>query len=524
MSFQTVDNPDIPYVGEVEGGVFPGKMVKIQGKAPPDAVRFAVNYQLGPSLNPRDDIAIHISPRFNEGFITRNHIQSMQWGEEDNDGPMWIQPGQNFEIIVLCKSDCYKIAVNGRHFSDFPHRLPFQKVTHLTIDGDVDISSIFYETLPDHQRSSRAAAPVAPDLPPADFGPQKPGSLYPNLDPQAPNGVPRGFPPGGYGPPPGAYGPPQSYGPGGGDPRAYGYQPGLQKAEEEDAFGGCLDKMGLALGGLVAAGGAAAVMHAINKRKEQHKDDEEGDHEKSDSSKSQTEGLNLGSLGAALASSLAANALQGGGTRPQSAGYPSQESGGMLGSILGALGGSGGHQQPASDPMGGLGSILGSALGGGHQQPGSDSMGGFGSILGSALGGGHQQPAQQTPDLGSILGNVLGGGHQKPAYQPSGGYDGYQQPSGGQASPGSDLLSNLGSALGSSLLNSAIDGLSKRKDTPHHEDDRPSYTPQPQNFGRHHDSVPPQPSPRSPSPPAPGGGKLSAAEISRGLGLGDDEE
>lgn len=46
----------------------------------------------------------------------------------------------------------------------------------------------------------------------------------------------------------------------------------------------------------------------------------------------------LGALGAALASSLASNALQG-DTR-QSQGYPSQDSGpgGMLGSILGSLG------------------------------------------------------------------------------------------------------------------------------------------------------------------------------------------
>ena len=82
------------------------------------------------------------------------------------------------------------------------------------------------------------------------------------MDPQAANGVPHGFPTGGYGPPPGAYGP-------GGDnpPRGYGYQPGYQKAEEEEAFGGCLDKMGLALGGLVAAGGVAAAMHAYNVNK-----------------------------------------------------------------------------------------------------------------------------------------------------------------------------------------------------------------------------------------------------------------
>lgn len=63
-------------------------------------------------------------------------------------------------------------------------------------------------------------------------------------------------PPEKFGPPPGA----NDYNP----PRAYGHQPQYQKSEEEDAFGSCLDKVGLAVGGLVAAGGVAAAMHAYN--------------------------------------------------------------------------------------------------------------------------------------------------------------------------------------------------------------------------------------------------------------------
>lgn len=87
-----------------------------------------------------------------------------------------------------------------------------------------------------------------------------PGGLYPTLGPQGLGPVGGGMG-GGYGPPPDAYGAPDGgYNP----PRAYGYQPGHQKAEEEDAFGGCLDKVGLAVGGLIAAGGVAAAMHAIN--------------------------------------------------------------------------------------------------------------------------------------------------------------------------------------------------------------------------------------------------------------------
>lgn len=90
----------------------------------------------------------------------------------------------------------------------------------------------------------------------------EPGGLYPTIQPGGPPPV-GGYgppPPTGYGPPPDAYGGPGGYNP----PRAYGHQPGHDKAEEEGVFGDCLDKVGLAIGGLVAAGGVAAAMHAIN--------------------------------------------------------------------------------------------------------------------------------------------------------------------------------------------------------------------------------------------------------------------
>lgn len=479
-------------MGKVEGGLRAGTMVKVQGKVPPDAVRFAINYQLGPTLNPRDDIAIHVSPRFSEGFVTRNHIESMTWGMEENAGPLWIQPDQKFEILILCDYHCYKIAINGRHFAEFAHRLPFIKVTHLVIDGDVEVHSIEYEQVPvDPPKSA-----VPGDVPSADFGPPQPGGLYPTIQPGGPPPGPYGPPPPtGYGPPP-----PDAYG-GYNPPRAYGYQPGNDKPEEEGVFGDCLDKVGLAIGGLVAAGGVAAAMHAINKKKEES---EEKDHEKSDASKSKTEseggfGNLAGTLGMALASSLASNALQG-NTHAQQ-GYPPQQQssgGGVLDSIFGALGGGGSHQ-PNHPPS----------------QSFSDGLGALGSILGGVLGG--------------------GGSQQQPAYQPSGGYGGYQ-PSGGygsQSSTGSDLLSGIGSAL----FGSALDGLTgKHGKDKSHEDHRsepppryepppPRYEPPPPRYEppppRYEPppSTPPAPTPRPETPPSSGGNKLSAEEISKGLGL-----
>ncbi|XP_031833773.1 uncharacterized protein LOC116427496 [Nomia melanderi] len=491
-------NPPIPYVGTVEGGLVPGKMVKVKGKVPSDAIRFAVNYQLGPTLNPRDDIAIHLSPRFPEGFITRNHIESMAWGIEENEGPMCIQPGQEFEILLLCDQACYKIAINGRHFAIFAHRLPYQKVTHLVIDGDVEINSIVFENVPNQLPGSPKAVPT-PEMPTANFGPPPPGGLYPTINPQGPQGG-YGPPQGGYGPPQGGYGPPpMGYGPPPGafdtpgytPTKPYGYQPGYEKPEEQDAFGGCLDKVGLALGGLVAAGGIAAAAHALNKKKDE---ETEKEHEKSDASKSKTESEgvfgNLGSLGAALASNLVSNALQSNSHAQQ--GYPQQSSGGVLDSILGALGG--GNSGPPAQPP--------------PSQPSDPLSGALGSILGGVLGG--------------------GGGNQQPPYQPQGGYGNYQpqggygnyQPSGGysnqQPSSGSDLLSGIGSAIGSSLFNSALDGLSKRGKGKSHEEDHsappPSYVPSTQPSS--------QPAPSSDNPPS-SGQKLTADEISKGLGLDD---
>ncbi|XP_014226027.1 uncharacterized protein LOC106651855 [Trichogramma pretiosum] len=436
-----VINPEIPYVGEIHGGVVPGKMVKVQGKVPHEATRFAVNYQLGPGLNPRDDIALHVSPRFPQGIITRNSIESMQWGVEENNGPMWIHPGQPFEIIILCEYYCYKIAVNGRHFAEFTHRLPYDRVTHLVIDGDVEINSIFYETI---NVGPRPTAPV-PDLPTVDVGPPPPGGLYPTLNPQAKFDLPDKD-----------YDPPHPH-----------RQPAAHQ-KSEDAFGSTLDKVGLAVGGLVAAGGVAAAMHAINKQKKKH--DGEADHAKSTSPDYESGLGGLGALGAALASSLASNSHA-------QQGYPSDSgSGGMIGSLLGALGGGQATAKPNYS----------------QQTSNSDPFGGA---------------------LGSILGGVLGGGshQQQPTYQPTGGYP-QNQPS--QSGGGNDLFGDLKGAL----LKSAMDDITK-----HLYPNKP----QPSGAENPHPTYHGNMSPPSHDPPNPhrgsGPGKLSAAEISKGLGLSDDE-
>ncbi|CAB0031206.1 unnamed protein product [Trichogramma brassicae] len=272
-----------------------------------------------------------------------------------------------------------------------------------------------------------------------------PGGLYPTLNPQAKFDLPDKD-----------YNPPHPH-----------RQPATHQ-KSEDAFGSTLDKVGLAVGGLVAAGGVAAAMHAINKQKKKH--DGEADHAKSTSPDYESGLGGLGALGAALASSLASNSHA-------QQGYPSDSgSGGMIGSLLGALGGGQATAKPNYN----------------QQTSNSDPFGGA---------------------LGSILGGVLGGGshQQQPTYQTTGGYP-QNQPS--QSGGGNDLFGDLKGALFKSAMDDITKHLYPNKPQPSGaENPHPTY---------HGNMSPPSHDPPNP-PRGSGPGKLSAAEISKGLGLSDDE-
>ncbi|XP_034838177.1 galectin-7-like [Maniola hyperantus] len=145
MAASPIYSPNIPCVHAIPGGMFPGRMIRFQGSIPPGAQRFAINLQCGPNTDPRDDIALHLNFRFVEMCIVRNHLSSMSWGVEETSGGMPLSRGEQFEALVLCEPQSLKVAVNGQHFCEFPHRLPYQRISHFTIDGDVMVQFVGFE-------------------------------------------------------------------------------------------------------------------------------------------------------------------------------------------------------------------------------------------------------------------------------------------------------------------------------------------------------------------------------------------
>ncbi|XP_045540971.1 galectin-5 [Papilio machaon] len=145
MAAPPIYNPIVPCVHPIPGGMFPGRMIRFQGSVPPGAQRFAINLQCGPNTEPRDDIALHLNFRFIEMCVVRNHLTAMNWGVEDTAGGMPLARGEAFEALVLCEPQSMKVALNGVHFCEFPHRLPYQRISHLTVDGDVMLQFVGFE-------------------------------------------------------------------------------------------------------------------------------------------------------------------------------------------------------------------------------------------------------------------------------------------------------------------------------------------------------------------------------------------
>ncbi|KAK5649097.1 hypothetical protein RI129_003989 [Pyrocoelia pectoralis] len=235
---QVINDPSVPFLGSIKGGLSPGSMIRIQGEVPKNADKFNVNLHCS---SPPSDIALHMSIRLLQGYIARNSLENEDWGEEEGDGNLSIAPGESFEILILCDPGSYKIAVNGQHFCEFRHRIPFNGVSHLKVDGNVELRLIAFED------ASPAPQPPRPR-------PQSGSDFSSSFD------VPP--PPGNYGqgPPPGYYGPTGNYGQGppppqdlyGGGPGRYPHRPPGQEVESGlDSF---LGNAGAAIAGTLVTG------------------------------------------------------------------------------------------------------------------------------------------------------------------------------------------------------------------------------------------------------------------------------
>ncbi|KAH9423194.1 Galectin [Dermatophagoides pteronyssinus] len=146
---------NVPYCGPTSEQLRPGSIIQAKGQSQPDSNFFAISLQCGSSLNFNDDVALYLSLAFSPPpRIIRNSLISGQWGPEESFGGFPTNPGAPFEILISIEPNEYRIAINGQHFTEYHHRLPFERITHVSLTGDarIDSFSIWYTN--NHQMGS----------------------------------------------------------------------------------------------------------------------------------------------------------------------------------------------------------------------------------------------------------------------------------------------------------------------------------------------------------------------------------
>ncbi|XP_046719934.1 uncharacterized protein LOC124395478 [Silurus meridionalis] len=136
---KAIKDPAIPYVDTIPIAIKQNMAVLFQGIVSKNATRFEINFQTGKGAN--DDIAFHFNPRL--GYYTAlNTFRKGGWEKEESVPDKPFTKEAAFQIIVGFKSDEYEVYVNGTQHCTYKHRIPLEKVSTISIRGQVSIQMI----------------------------------------------------------------------------------------------------------------------------------------------------------------------------------------------------------------------------------------------------------------------------------------------------------------------------------------------------------------------------------------------
>ena len=66
-----------------------------------------------------------MNPRFDQREGIRNSCQAGGWGAEEKQGGFPLQPGQDFEIQIICYPEYYQVKRNEWKLFSFFHQILF---------------------------------------------------------------------------------------------------------------------------------------------------------------------------------------------------------------------------------------------------------------------------------------------------------------------------------------------------------------------------------------------------------------
>ncbi|RWS22144.1 galectin 4-like protein transcript variant [Leptotrombidium deliense] len=130
----------LPFSAPIPDEPKPGLLISIFGKVQQNANKFDITLYTA-----KEDIAFHFNPRFKERYVVRSSRIANAWAKEEKDGTFPFSQNRAFEIVILVEEREYKVSVNGKHHSNYQHRIDVNDVKTITINGDAVIDKVIYK-------------------------------------------------------------------------------------------------------------------------------------------------------------------------------------------------------------------------------------------------------------------------------------------------------------------------------------------------------------------------------------------
>uniref|UniRef100_A0AC34FKD9 Galectin n=1 Tax=Panagrolaimus sp. ES5 TaxID=591445 RepID=A0AC34FKD9_9BILA len=129
----------VPYHAELTETFKLGQTLVVKGKTAEDSKNFSISFHI--DFKGKNDIPLQILVQLDKGKVILNSKSGKKWGNEEKISNSW-KAGDNFDIRVRANNKNFKIYADRKEIAEFGHRLPVLKISHITVDGDIYITSL----------------------------------------------------------------------------------------------------------------------------------------------------------------------------------------------------------------------------------------------------------------------------------------------------------------------------------------------------------------------------------------------
>ncbi|BES94871.1 GLECT [Nesidiocoris tenuis] len=150
VTFRRPDNQitSVPFLHRLKQNILPNANLVIDGVVLNNAENFRVDL-CSLLMSPRDNvlmknIAFHLNPRFSTNCVIRNSFIDYEWGQEEirtfRRNP--LKKGSRFLLEIYVSPSHLLVAVNGSHFCEYSHRVPYNEINSIEINGDIILNKV----------------------------------------------------------------------------------------------------------------------------------------------------------------------------------------------------------------------------------------------------------------------------------------------------------------------------------------------------------------------------------------------